>query len=190
VTGRIRVPEQSEDWSEIGSGSFEIPVVPHDRQRDGIIAEFNLRENLSLSILDRLGGFGRLRSRAERTVVERWTKELSVVAYGVDAPIVTLSGGNQQKVVMARCLANEPEILVLCEPTAGVDIGARLAIYELIAGLSENGLTVVVASSDLAELVAVCTRVVVLRNGRITAEFSAQGLTEHQLVSAMEGQAA
>jgi ABC-type sugar transport system ATPase subunit len=190
ATGRIRRPERSEDWSEIGGGSFDIPVVPHDRQRDGIIAEFNVRENLSLSILDRLSGFGRLRRGAERSVVERWTTELSVVASGTDAPIVTLSGGNQQKVVIARCLANEPEILVLCEPTAGVDIGARLAIYDLIAGLSENGLTVVVASSDLAELVAVCTRVIVLRNGRITAEFSAEGLTEHQLVSAMEGQAA
>jgi ABC-type sugar transport system ATPase subunit len=190
VTGRIRFPERSHDWSEIGGGAYEIPVVPHDRQRDGIIAEFNVRENLSLSVLDRLGGFGRLRSRDERLVVERWTTELSVVAAGVDAPIVTLSGGNQQKVVMARCLAGEPEIIVLCEPTAGVDIGARLAIYDLIAGLAENGLTVVVASSDLAELVAVCRRVVVLRNGRITAEFAGEGVTERQLVSAMEGKAA
>jgi ABC-type sugar transport system ATPase subunit len=191
VSGRIRLPEYSAAWSEIGdAAAFEIPIVPHDRQRDGIVAEFNVRENLSLSILDRLGGFGRLRGSAERSVVERWTKELSVVAAGAEAPILTLSGGNQQKVVMARCLACEPEILVLCEPTAGVDIGARLAIYELVAGLSKDGLTVVVASSDLGELLAVCTRVVVLRNGRITAEFSAEGLTEHRLVSAMEGQAA
>jgi ribose transport system ATP-binding protein len=191
VKGRIRLPERSATWVEIAdAATFDIPVVPHDRQRDGIIAEFNVRENLSLSILDRLGGRGRLAPRAERSIVERWTNELSVVAAGPDAPIVTLSGGNQQKVVMARCLACEPEILVLCEPTAGVDIGARLAIYDLIAGLSEKGLTVVVASSDLGELLAVCTRVVVLRDGRITAEFSAAGLTEHQLVNAMEGKAA
>jgi ABC-type sugar transport system ATPase subunit len=190
VTGRIRLPQRSQQWFEIGDRAFGIPVVPHDRQRDGIIAEFNVRENLSLSILDRLRRLGRLRGGGERSVVERWTSELSVVAAGPEAPIVTLSGGNQQKVVMARCLAREPEILVLCEPTAGVDIGARLAIYDLIGALADNGLTVVVASSDLPELIAVCTRLVVLRNGRITAEFSGAGLTEHQLVSAMEGRAA
>jgi ribose transport system ATP-binding protein len=116
-----------------------------------------------------------------------WTEKLSIIAAGPDAPISTLSGGNQQKVVMARCLAREPEILVLCEPTAGVDIGARVAIYDLIAALSREGLTVVVASSDLGDLLAMCTRVVVLRGGRITDEFAGEGLTEHLLVRAMEG---
>ena len=76
-------------------------------------------------------------------MVERWTERLGVVAAGPDAPISTLSGGNQQKVVVARCLVRDPELLVLCEPTAGVDIGTRVAIYDLIAELSRNGLTVV-----------------------------------------------
>jgi ribose transport system ATP-binding protein len=191
VTGSIRFPERSDEWSPIGeSSSQRIRVVPHDRQRDGIIAEFSVKENLSLSTLGRLGGRGRLRSRQERGVVERWTGDLGIVTAGPDAPILTLSGGNQQKVVMARCLACDPEILVLCEPTAGVDIGARIAIYDLVAELAADGLTVVVASSDLGDLLAVCTRVVVLRDGRITAEFGSDGLTEHRLVSAMEGQAA
>ena len=191
VAGKIRLPVHSDSWIEIADGArFDIPVVPHDRQRDGIIAEFNVRENLSLSTLGRYGGRGRLGKRAERAVVERWTADLGVVAEGPEASITTLSGGNQQKVVMARCLACEPEILVLCEPTAGVDIGARLAIYDLIAELSRSGLTVVVASSDLGDLIAMCTRIVVLRDGRITDEFAAQGLTEHSLVRAMEGKAA
>ena len=191
VAGKMRLPERSDSWIEIAEGArFEIPVVPHDRQRDGIVAEFNVRENLSLSTLGRYGGRGRLGKRAERAVVERWTAELGVVAEGPEASIMTLSGGNQQKVVMARCLACEPEILVLCEPTAGVDIGARLAIYDLIAELSRSGLTVVVASSDLGDLLAMCTRIVVLRGGRITDEFAAEGLTEHSLVRAMEGKAA
>jgi ABC-type sugar transport system ATPase subunit len=191
VSGRMRFPQRSESWIEIANGAgLDIPVVPHDRQRDGIIAEFNVRENLSLSTLDRYGGRGRLGKRTERAVVERWTTDLGVVAAGPEAPITTLSGGNQQKVVIARCLACEPEILVLCEPTAGVDIGARLAIYDLVAQLSRNGLTVVVASSDLGDLLAMCTRIVVLRDGRITDEFAADGLTEHSLVRAMEGKAA
>ena len=104
------------------------------------------------------------------------------------APISTLSGGNQQKVVVARCLARDPALLVLCEPTAGVDIGTRVAIYDLIAELSRNGLTVVLSSSDAGDVLAMCTRVVVLRGGQVAAELGGEGLTEHALVSAMEGE--
>jgi ABC-type sugar transport system ATPase subunit len=191
VGGRIRLPQRSEAWRDINdAGSFEIPVVPRDRARDGVIAEFSVRENLSLSVLERLRRRGRLKKGDEASLVERWTERLSIVAAGPEAPVSTLSGGNQQKVVMARCLAREPEILVLCEPTAGVDIGARVAIYDLIAGLSQEGLTVIVASSDLGDLLAMCTRVVVLREGRVAAEFVGDGLTEHMLVRAMEGEEA
>ena len=107
---------------------------------------------------------------------------------GPGAPISTLSGGNQQKVVVARCLVRDPALLVLCEPTAGVDIGTRVAIYDLIAELSRNGLTVVLSSSDAGDVLAMCTRVVVLREGRIAAQLGGEGLTEHALVSAMEGE--
>jgi ABC-type sugar transport system ATPase subunit len=105
-----------------------------------------------------------------------------------DAPISTLSGGNQQKVVVARCLARDPELLVLSEPTAGVDIGTRVAIYELLAGLAREGLTVIVSSSDLGDLLAMCTRIVVLRDGRVGAQLAGDGLTEHALVNAIEGE--
>ena len=136
----------------------------------------------------RLGRRGRLDRRAEAELVERWTQRLGVVTAGPGAPISTLSGGNQQKVVVARCLVRDPALLVLCEPTAGVDIGTRVAIYELIAELSRNGLTVVLSSSDVGDLLAMCTRVVVLRDGRVAAELGGEGLTEQALVSAMEGE--
>jgi ribose transport system ATP-binding protein len=100
--------------------------------------------------------------------------------------ISTLSGGNQQKVVVARCLARDPELLVLSEPTAGVDIGTRVAIYELLAELAQGGLALVVSSSDLGDLLAICTRVVVLRDGQVAAELGGEGLTEHTLVNAIE----
>jgi len=188
VSGQIRLPQRSPSWGAIADAeSFDIPVVPHDRGRDGVIAEFSVAENVSLSVLDRLGQRGKLGKRAERAVVDSWFERLGIVAAGPEAPITTLSGGNQQKCVMARCLAREPEVIVLCEPTAGVDIGARVAIYDIIAGLSGQGLTVIVASSDLGDLLAMCTRVVVLRDGRIGDEFIAEGLTEHVLVQAMEG---
>jgi ribose transport system ATP-binding protein len=183
------MPQRSDGWLDVGDAAeLNIPIVPADRGREGIVAEFAVRENLSLSILDRLGSRGKLGLREEQALVDRWSEKLGVVTAGQDALISTLSGGNQQKVVVARCLAREPEMLVLAEPTAGVDIGTRVAIYDLVAGLARDGLTVVVSSTDLGDLLAMCTRVVVLRTGRVEAELGVEGLTEHALVSAMEGE--
>jgi ABC-type sugar transport system ATPase subunit len=189
VTGRMRLPQRSDEWLDVADAvSLGIPIVPADRAREAIVAEFAVRENLTLSILDRLGARGKLGLRQEEALVDHWTRELGIVTASPDALISTLSGGNQQKVVVARCLARDPELLILSEPTAGVDIGTRVAIYDLIAGLSRSGLTVVVSSSDFGDLLAMCTRVVVLRNGRVAAELGADGLTEHALVHAIEGE--
>jgi ribose transport system ATP-binding protein len=188
ASGRIKLPQRSDAWVDVAHAeTLGIPIVPADRAREGVVAEFAVRENLTLSILGRLGTRGKLGLREERAVVEHWMEELGIVTAGSDALISTLSGGNQQKVVVARCLVREPDLLVLSEPTAGVDIGTRVALYDLIARLARGGLTVVVSSSDLGDLLAMCTRVVVLRDGRIATELGADGLTEHALVRAMEG---
>ena len=105
----------------------------------------------------------------------------------MDVPVQTLSGGNQQKVLFGRTLAREPHVLILCEPTAGVDIGARHAIYDLVAEQVQQGLSVLVTSSDVGDLLALCTRILVLHDGVVARELLAEGLTEHQLVQAMEG---
>jgi ABC-type sugar transport system ATPase subunit len=187
--GRLRMPHRSERWHDIADAHrMDIPLVPADRAREAVVAEFGVGENLSLSVLGRLGRRGRLDLREEQALVARWTERLGVVAAGPDAPISTLSGGNQQKVVVARCLVRDPELLILCEPTAGVDIGTRIAIYDLIAQLSREGLTVVVSSSDAGDLLAMCTRVVALRHGRVAAELGSDGLTQHALVRAIEGE--
>jgi ribose transport system ATP-binding protein len=189
TTGRIRMPHRSDEWHEVADAErLGIPLVPADRAREAVIAEFDVAENLSLSILGRLGGRGRLGLREERELVADWTERLGVVTAGPDALISTLSGGNQQKVVVARCLVRDPELLVLCEPTAGVDVGTRIAIYDLIAQLSREGLTVVVSSSDVGDLLAMCTRVAVLRHGRVAAVLGGDGLTQHALVRAIEGE--
>jgi ABC-type sugar transport system ATPase subunit len=189
ATGRLRMPQRSDAWRDAGDAArLGIPLVPADRAGEAVVAEFAVGENLSLSVLGRLGRRGRLGLREERELVARWTERLGVVAAGPDALISTLSGGNQQKVVVARCLARDPELLILCEPTAGVDIGTRIAIYDLIARLSRDGLTVVVASSDVGDLLAMCTRVAVLRHGKVAAELGGDGLTQHALVRAIEGE--
>ena len=137
VSGRIRVRKCAPDWLQIADAErLDIPLVPADRGREGIVAEFSVAENMSLSVLGRLGSRGKLSRGAESTLVGRWTGRLEVKASSPAALISTLSGGNQQKVVLGRCLARDPELLVLSEPTAGVDIGTRVALYDLIAGLA------------------------------------------------------
>ena len=128
VSGRIRVRKCAPDWLQIADAErLDIPLVPADRGREGIVAEFSVAENMSLSVLGRLGSRGKLSHGAESALVGRWTGRLEVKASSPAALISTLSGGNQQKVVLGRCLARDPELLVLSEPTAGVDIGTRVA---------------------------------------------------------------
>jgi ABC-type sugar transport system ATPase subunit len=188
VSGWIRMPQRSSRWHDISRAeSFDIPLVPADRAREGIVAEFSVKENLTLSILGRLGGRGRLARSDEARMTEEWTQRLNVVAAGPDAPVTTLSGGNQQKVVIARCLMRDPQIIVLCEPTAGVDVATRVALYDIIAKLARDGLTVLISSSDLGDLVAICTRVVIVHEGRPVGELAGEDLSEHVLIHAMEG---
>jgi ribose transport system ATP-binding protein len=188
VSGRVRLPQRSAVWHDVKDAErLELPLVPADRQREAVVSEFAVSENLSLSILDRVSRRFRIDKKAERAHVQRWTERLGIVTAGGDSPISTLSGGNQQKVIVARCLGREAGVLLLCEPTAGVDIGTRVAIYELIAGLARDGLTVIVASSDEGDLLAMCTRIVVLRDGRVAGEMDPDGLTQQALVSAIEG---
>jgi ribose transport system ATP-binding protein len=186
--GEIRLPRTSADWYDVKhAADLDIPLVPADRQTEAVIAEFTVGENISLSALRSLGGRGRLSAKDEATLVGSWSERLGVVSAGHSAPISTLSGGNQQKVILARCLALDPQVLVLCEPTAGVDIGTRVSIYRIIADLAATGLTVIVASSDEGDLLALCTRILVLRDGVVAEEMAADGLTKSVLIRAIEG---
>ena len=189
VTGEVRVPKSGGDrWVSMEDASdLALPLVPADRGGEGLVADFNVRENLTLSLLSRLSGRFAINRREERHVVETWTGRLEIVAASSDDSITTLSGGNQQKVVMARCLAQEPTVLLLCEPTAGVDIGTRVALYEFIAELAKQGLCVIVSASDIDELVAICSRVLVFRDGRISREIGYGELSHAALVHAIEG---
>ena len=168
------------------SAAFDIPIVPADRGREAVIKEFSVAENLTVSVLDQFRRFGWLRRRPERQLVDEWMGAISVKAAGSNALITTLSGGNQQKVMMARCLARNPRVLVLCEPTAGVDVGTRQAIYEFIASRARAGLSLVVSSSDTGDLLAICTRVLVMCNGRVVRELAGQEITDQALLRAME----
>lgn len=189
VSGRLRLPERSARWTDARhAGGLGLPLVPADRASEGVIGDFSVGENLTLPLLDRLRARGgRLHRHRESALAEDWIERVGVRTAGRGARVTTLSGGNQQKVVMARCLAQRPPVLALCEPTAGVDIATRLQLYDLIERQAGEGMGVIVASSDTQDLLALCTRVLVVRDGRITRELVGRDITEPALVHAMEG---
>lgn len=187
VSGSVRVRTRDGEWVDRqGSKRLPVALVPGDREREAITAECGVRENLSLRPLDRLRRGIMVDRGKERELATSWVAKLDIKTDGLDAPITSLSGGNQQKVVMASCLALESSVLVLCEPTAGVDIGARVAIYELIAAEAQAGMAVLVSSSDVADLIALCASVLVIRDGRVASRVSGDEITEAGLLRALE----
>jgi ribose transport system ATP-binding protein len=188
VSGALRLPAQSEAWTDLAEDdAARFPLVPANRTTEGVISAFSVKENLTLPLIDRLRGRAAIRAGREAELVDGWIDRLGIRTAGADAPITTLSGGNQQKVVMARSLAMGSSVLALCEPTAGVDIGTRMQLYDLIAEQARGGLGVIVSSSDEGDLLGMCTRILVLRHGLIATELTGDDITEHNLLHAMEG---
>lgn len=189
VRGRVRLAQRSERWVDVRHArGLGLPLVPADRAGEGVIGDFSVGENLTLPLLERFRTrAGRLRRRRESALAQEWIERVGVRTAGRGARVTTLSGGNQQKVVMARCLAQRPPVLALCEPTAGVDIATRLQLYDLIRRQADEGMGVLVSSSDTQDLLSLCTRVLVVRDGRIVREISGRDITEPALVHAMEG---
>jgi ribose transport system ATP-binding protein len=145
-----------------------IALVPEDRQRDAAYLDRSVWENLSAVILARYRRYGRLSSRRERADAPAAMTEFRVHAPSPEVPLAALSGGNQQKVIVARWLRANPRVILLDEPTQGVDAIARDEIHVLVRGAAERGAAVIVVSSDLEELEQLCHRVIVLHGGRIT----------------------
>ncbi len=148
-----------------------IAYVPEDRRRHGVILELPVEQNISLAIHPRLFRYGWLRPKAERALAESFIRTLDIRTQGPAAPANSLSGGNQQKVSIARWLAAQPRLLILDEPTQGVDVGAKGEIHKLIRNLARSGLAVLLISSDLPEILALSDRVAVMRRGSIVATF-------------------
>ncbi len=162
-----------------------IGFLTEDRKADGIVPDMSVRENVTLALLPRLSRGGRIAFGEERALVERLVAALGIKAAHVDQPIRELSGGNQQKALLARWLATEPEILLLDEPTRGVDVGAKREIQRFIRDYVDNGCGVVLISSEFEELVEGADRIVVMHEGRAVREMTNPGITENALVRAL-----
>jgi ribose transport system ATP-binding protein len=179
VTGRQMTIRSPRDAIRAG-----IALAPEDRKRDGLILTMNVAENVSLACLERTTPWGLLQPSRERTLVGKYMDRLAVKSPSLSAPVRNLSGGNQQKVVVSKWLATQPKVLLLDEPTRGIDINAKREIYALIDELARSGLGVVMVSSELPEIMALSDRILVLAEGRVTAEFGRGDATEEKLLSA------
>jgi ribose transport system ATP-binding protein len=165
-----------------------LSYVPEDRRLSGLSLDHSVLANTVLSIVDKIARFGTVSRRRENTETARIVRELGVKLASVRDRVGTLSGGNQQKIVFGRMLLTEPDLLLLDEPTRGVDVGAKAEIYQLLGRAAERGIGVLLASSELAELVGVCDRVIVLRDGRSVAELDTARAGEADLLAASMGE--
>jgi len=148
-------------------------LVPEDRKHHGLVLSMTAKENVSLPILDDVSSLGWIEPKKERSIAQRFFDRMRVKAPSLDASTSGLSGGNQQKLVIAKWLAADTDILLVDEPTRGVDVGAKAEIHNLIRGLAAEGKGVLLVSSDLPELLSLSTRILVMREGNLVGELPA-----------------
>jgi rhamnose transport system ATP-binding protein len=186
--GEIRLHGEPVQLSSPGAAVARgIAYVPEDRRRHGVVLEMPIEENVTMAIHPRIFPGAWLRFGAERTLTEGFVRDLAIKCAGPDAPAGSLSGGNQQKVALARWLATRPKLLILDEPTQGVDVGAKGEIHKIIRQLAAEGLAVILISSDLPEILGMSDRIGVMRGGTLTAVLP--GRTDaHDVMAAALGQ--
>jgi ribose transport system ATP-binding protein len=162
-------------------------LAPEDRKRHGLVLPMTIAENTSLPDIANYSRGGWLNRRREKQVAEAEVARLRTRTPSIRQKVVNLSGGNQQKVVLAKWLATKPRVLILDEPTRGIDIGAKVEVHRIISELAASGLGIILISSDLPEVLAMSDRIVVLHEGRVTAEIPRQMATEERVMFAATG---
>lgn len=164
-----------------------IVYVPEDRQRQGAILTMSIAENISLPQIDSLSTLGFLNRVKELSLATNYAKKLEVKAAGIEYDVQTLSGGNQQKVVLAKWLASHPTLLILDEPTKGIDVATKSAVHQIISDLANQGLAIILVSSELPEILGMTDRVVVMHEGRVSEIFARKDYKEEQIMRAAMG---
>lgn len=163
-----------------------IGMTTEDRKEDGIFGQMSVGKNMTMAALG-LGAFTRklgfLRGRQEESVANEYRSSMDIRTPSVATPIISLSGGNQQKVILSRWLMTEPKVLIMDEPTSGIDVGAKSEIYRLIRELAAEGRGIIVVSSELLELLAVCDRIVVMKEGRLVAHLKTADTTQEEIMT-------
>lgn len=187
--GSMTMDGQSRNYAEPSAAIADgIGLVAEDRKVDGIIPDMSIRENMTLALLPQLKKSGIVDRARQDQIAEKFIKALGIKCASADQPIKELSGGNQQKVLLARWLCTDPKLLIVDEPTRGIDIGAKAEILKLLRSLADEGLSVLMISSELEELLAAADNVTVLSDGRSVASIPRADLSEEAVLSAMAHQ--
>ena len=173
-------------YSPIGSIERGVALCPEDRKAEGIVADLTVRENIIMAMQARRGWFRHLSMSEQYEIADKYIKLLNIATPSADQPIRNLSGGNQQKVILARWLATNPRLLILDEPTRGIDVGTKADIQKLVLALAEDGKSCVFISSELEEVLRTSHRIVVLRDRAKVTEFAGD-IDEHSIMQAMAG---
>jgi ribose transport system ATP-binding protein len=168
--------------------SYGIAYCTEDRKQEGLLLERSIRENIALSSLERFqNGFGLLNKKSERRVVSEKANSLSIKAFSMEQTTSSLSGGNQQKVCLAKWLLTDPKVLIFDEPTRGIDVGAKADFYKIICDLAERGVSILLISSEEDELIGLSDRIIVMREGRISGELIPTGDCLEEMTKYMFG---
>jgi ABC-type sugar transport system ATPase subunit len=160
-----------------------IVLLPEDRNLSGLVLNMSVRENMTLAVLRNLVRGGMTEPSRERGVAEDLVRRLNIKTPGLETPVVNLSGGNQQKVLLGRSLTTEPKVLIMDEPTRGIDVGAKAEIYALIDRLAQDGLAVLVISSELLEVLGISDRILVMRQGELSGELSGADADQEKIMT-------
>jgi putative multiple sugar transport system ATP-binding protein len=186
ISGEVRMHGQPVDTSRIDRAvAHGLAYVTEDRKALGLVLEDSIAQNVTLANLAAISHAGVIDAGREFAVAGEYRSKLAIRCAGVAQPVVNLSGGNQQKVVLAKWLFSEPEVLILDEPTRGIDVGAKFEIYTLMCELAAAGKCIVMISSEMPELLGMCDRIVVMNEGRFIAEFGATEASQERIMHAI-----
>jgi rhamnose transport system ATP-binding protein len=166
-----------------------IAFVPEDRRQQGLVMDLSIARNATITRLRALSRAGLIRGGAEKRLAQEWATRLQLKFHDIDDPVAFLSGGNQQKVVLAKWLATEPKVLIVDEPTRGIDVGTKAEVHRLLSELAGRGVAVLMISSELPEVLGMADRVLVMHEGRLTGELSRAEADEERVMRAATGQA-
>jgi rhamnose transport system ATP-binding protein len=188
TSGVVRVAgRELPGGSPLAAMAAGVALVPEDRRAQGLVMDLGIDRNIALASLGRLRRFGLIRRSAERSLAMTWAQRLQLRFGRIGNPAYTLSGGNQQKVVLGKWLAREPSVLIIDEPTRGIDVGTKAEVHRILDRLVADGMAVLMISSELPEVLGMADRILVLREGRLTAEFTRAEADEDAIMRAATG---
>ncbi|MDF1610193.1 sugar ABC transporter ATP-binding protein [Hoeflea sp. YIM 152468] len=187
TTGTIRIAGEAVDITSpqhAKSDTVGMALIPEDRKHEGLMLPMTVRENLTFAAVDRMSKWGLVDRSAEEAAITEMVELLKIRSDGIDGPVAALSGGNQQKIVIGKWLMNKPRIILLNDPTRGIDVGTKQEIYQLLRRLAESGAAILFYSTDYDELIGCCDRVLVLYDGTVIETLAGDRLTERNLIAA------